>query len=141
MNDIQKTQITSLRHEGYGYGRIAQALGLSKSSVTSWCRRNHLTNADLNDNEETPGPAPSFCPVCGQRITQAKGKRKKKFCSDVCRRKWWNSHPERINRKAFYAFTCAACGKHFTAYGNRHRKYCCHACYIADRFKGGIRHE
>ena len=25
-------------------------------------------------------------------------------------------------------------GSAFTAYGNSHRKYCCHECYIADRY-------
>ncbi len=31
-------------------------------------------------------------------------------------------------------FTCACCGRYFTAYGNNHRKYCSHGCYIAGRF-------
>ena len=35
---------------------------------------------------------------------------------------------------------CKQCGKPFTAYGNKGRKYCCHQCYIVDRF-GGDRHE
>lgn len=39
------------------------------------------------------------------------------------------------------SFTCAECGKPFTAYGNSKRKYCCHTCYIAARFKGGEQHE
>lgn len=29
---------------------------------------------------------------------------------------------------------CAHCGKPFTAYGNKERKYCSHNCYISDRF-------
>ncbi len=61
--------------------------------------------------------------------------------SDKCRTVWWNSHPEAVNRKAVYSFTCAHCGKPFTAYGNAGRKYCSHACYIADRYKGGDEHE
>lgn len=39
-----------------------------------------------------------------------------------------------IYRKAVYAYTCAHCGKPFTAYGNKERKYCSHNCYISDRF-------
>lgn len=64
-----------------------------------------------------------------------------KFCSDNCRTAWWNAHPEKVNRRAVYHFTCAHCGKPFTAYGNAKRKYCSHACYIADRYKGGDGHE
>ena len=29
---------------------------------------------------------------------------------------------------------CKNCGVMFTVYGNKHRKYCCHECYINDRF-------
>ena len=54
--------------------------------------------------------------------------------SDTCRTAWWNSHPDCVDRKAVYAYTCAHCGKPFTAYGNKERKYCSHGCYISDRF-------
>lgn len=59
---------------------------------------------------------------------------------DICktlvidRQSWWNAHPELVNRKAVYEFTCAYCGKRFSAYGNAHRKYCCHDCYIEGRY-------
>lgn len=36
-----------------------------------------------------------------------------------------------MKRKAVYTYTCPACGKEFTVYGNSHRKFCSHACYIA----------
>jgi hypothetical protein len=29
---------------------------------------------------------------------------------------------------------CASCGRMFEDYTRNHRKYCCHACYIQDRF-------
>lgn len=38
---------------------------------------------------------------------------------------------------ATMCFVCPSCGREFTAYGNAGRKYCCHPCYIAARFKGG----
>ena len=37
-----KKQIKRLRTEGYGYGRIADMLGLPLSTVSSFCRRNGL---------------------------------------------------------------------------------------------------
>ena len=77
------------------------------------------------------------CLGCGKPITQREGIKRVKFCCPSCRQAWWNSHPEKVNRKAIYSFTCACCGKPFTAYGNRGRKYCSHECYITDRFKGG----
>lgn len=136
MNEMQKTQITSLRHKGYGYDRIAQALGLSKNTVKSWCRRNHLTGAEIENTAEVADQAPTFCLTCGKPIMKTPGKREKKFCSDACRMKWWNSHQDQVKRKAIYSFICPCCHKPFTAYGNSKRKYCSHACYIEDRFGG-----
>ncbi len=137
MNIQQKTEIASLRSKGFGYTKIAQALGLSKNTVKSYCKRNSLSGSALESTADMPIPTPSFCLECGQGITQTPGRKEKKFCSDECRHKWWNARPEKITRKAVYSFTCAGCGKPFTTYGNSHRKYCSHACYIADRFKGG----
>lgn len=137
MNIQQKTEIASLRSQGYGYTKIAQALGLSKNTVKSYCKRNSLSTAALEGADDMPVLMPSFCMECGKPVTQVPGRKEKKFCSDECRHKWWNARPEKITRKAVYSYTCAGCGKPFTAYGNSRRKYCCHSCYIADRFKGG----
>lgn len=137
MNAQQKAEIVSLRSQGLGYSKIEQAFGLSKNTVKSYCKRNNLSAAALEIAADMPILTPSFCLECGKAITQVSGRKKKKFCSDECRHKWWNAHPEKITRKALYFYTCAGCGKPFTAYGNSHRKYCCHACYIANRFKGG----
>ena len=112
-------EIIEMRRKGQGYGAIAKALNLSINTVKSYCRRNHLTDA-------------SVCRQCGAPITQTKGHRRKLFCSDLCRNRWWNSHPELVKRKSERIFTCAHCGKEFTAYG--HRKYCSHACYVKGRF-------
>lgn len=45
-------------------------------------------------------------------------------------------HPEALkkNEKAMYRLVCVHCGQEFVSYGNRNRKYCCHDCYIKDRF-------
>jgi len=67
---------------------------------------------------------------------QTEGRKEKKFCSDRCRNKWWNSHLSEVKRKAMYEYTCPNCKKTFMAYGNRNRKYCSHECYINDRFGG-----
>ena len=53
--------------------------------------------------------------------------------SETCRRFEVNSR-DQINPGNAYEYTCAHCGKPFTAYGNKGRKYCSHECYIADRF-------
>lgn len=129
MKDEQKRQIIALRRDGVGYGGIASQLGLSINTVKSFCRRHSLA---------TP-PTESVCEQCGRPIEQTPGRKRKRFCSDACRNRWWNSHLDLVKRKANYTYTCPACGKEFTVYGDSHRKFCSHACYIEYRF-GGARH-
>lgn len=90
-----------------------------------------MASAPQTDGEE------KCCLSCGVTLVILPGRKRKKFCSDACRMKWWNSHKYLIKKKAVYEFTCAYCKKPFTAYGNAGRKYCSHKCYIEDRFGGG----
>lgn len=129
MNDEQQQKIISLRRDGAGYGSIATELGVSINTVKSFCRRNSLTAPKTG----------TACEECGKPITQNPGRKRKRFCSDACRNKWWNTHLDLVRRKANYTFTCPACGKEFMVYGDSHRKFCSHDCYIAYRFRG-VRH-
>ena len=69
MNIQQKTEVASLRSQGFGYTKIAQALGLSKNTVKSYCKRNNLSGAAL-ENTDMPILTPSFCLECGKVITK-----------------------------------------------------------------------
>lgn len=130
MTDLQKEQIRTLRLQGFGYMKIGETLGISDNTVRSFCRRNGLGDAAKNT---VP------CQQCGKLMKIVPKRKSRRFCSDACRTAWWNAHPDCVDRKAIYHFTCAACGEDFTAYGNSHRKYCSRACYIAGRFgKGGF---
>lgn len=133
MTKEQREQIVDLRKKGYGYRMIGQMLGLSRDAVRYFCKSNGMAgnaeNVLISDGAN--------CPCCGGGILQTEGKgRRKKFCSEKCRREWWKKHPGAGNKSesATYHSTCAGCGKEFTAYGNSHRKYCSHACYIQARF-------
>ena len=135
MTDQQKTQVKRLREEGVGYSRIASLLALSDNTVKAYCRRNGL-GGKVGIEQRNKEPE-NICKNCGLPVMQYPGRKEKKFCSDACRMKWWKDRPELVNRKAVYEFDCPQCKKHFTAYGNAHRKYCSHKCYIAARFGGG----
>lgn len=134
MTDEQKIKITDLRNNGVSYAQIAEQTGISKNTIKSFCRRNCIEITERAKDEYT---SELICKKCGKELHPIPGKKKPKFCSVECRRKWWNSHPEEVNRKAVYDFICAGCGKSFTAYGNQGRKYCSHSCYIDARFRGG----
>ena len=134
MNDTQRQQVRKLRAEGYSYSKVAQALGLSENTIKTFCRRNGLGGV-----VESPVVTDEIhhCLCCGTPVAQKSGRKEKKFCSDKCRNKWWNQNLDKVERKAIYEYECPYCKKPFTAYGNKHRKYCSHECYIADRFGGG----
>ena len=140
MTNEQKARITAMRHDGYGYTTIAKAVGLTKDNVKAYCRAHDLAGVKAQSNARII-PEQSFCQCCGKPLHQIPGRKKVKFCSADCRQQWWNTHPEQVKRKAVYSFTCAYCGNLFTSFGNSSRKYCCHSCYIAARFKGGESHD
>lgn len=133
MTTQEKLKIAELRAAGLGYKKIATETGISENTVKSYLKR--MTAAD--DQKEPDQPAAVFsCPLCGKEIRQIPGRKAKRFCSDSCRYRWWNSHPNQIQRESLREFTCPVCGKTFSAYGSRNRKYCSHDCYIRDRFGG-----
>ncbi len=98
--------IGNMRLQGKSAGAIAVALGLSVNTVKSYLRR----HPDMGCTH--------FCPQCGKPVMQVEGRKEKKFCSDQCRSRWWNSHPSEINKKAYYRLVCHQCGKEFEVYGN-----------------------
>jgi endogenous inhibitor of DNA gyrase (YacG/DUF329 family) len=120
MTNKDKSAIISMRDKWYSYGKIADKLGLPQNTVKSVCHR----EAEKKKR----------CRNCRAPLSQKHGGKPRAFCSDECRIAWWKKHPEEINRKAYYSLTCAYCGKSFESYGHKERKYCSHACYIAERF-------
>ena len=127
MDDIQKTKIDNLRADGFGYKLIAKEIGISESTVKSYCRRHKVL-------KKTAVAGAHHCPQCGKIVEQNPKRKEKKFCCDACRMSWWNSHLDMVNRKSVYEHECHYCHKHFMVYGRVRRKYCCHQCYINERF-------
>lgn len=135
MDGFQKEQIKNLRGEGLSYAEIARQVNVSRDAVISFCRRNGLQEIK-KPISVVENDAADVCRECGKPLVQVERMKRRVFCSKECRTKWWKEHPDRLNRKAVYQFTCPHCGKPFSAYGNSKRKYCSHTCYISDRFGG-----
>ena len=139
MTNSQKARISQMRLHGESYATIGDALGLSRNTVKSFCLRN-LRPEPL---EVQAAPAlTGTCAQCGSSFTICPGHRQRRFCSDHCRMTWWNAHRDLLKSNAKVEHTCACCGKQFMGYTRQQRKYCSHACYIADRYwKGLSSHE
>ena len=131
MTDEETKLSYKLREEGIGYRKIAKVLGISENTVRSFCRRHDLTGMRMTQRE---GRDIHVCKFCGKEVKQNPGRKEKKFCDDKCRMAYWNSHQDKVERKAIYEYTCPYCGKPFTAYGNANRRYCSRICYFTARF-------
>lgn len=132
MTDTQRNEIQRLRQAGLGYMKIAQTLTIPVNTVKSFCQRN-----PVHDISNVSEPTRSVCPQCGGQLPISAGRKPRRFCSDQCRAHYWTEHQAQIVRKSAVVSVCAACGTHFSDYAKKARKYCCHACYIVGRYKGG----
>ena len=120
--NAHRQRIEYLRSKGESYAAIADSLGISVNTVKSHCRRNNFGAGSIDNPVNT-------CDNCGKSLIHTPGSKRKRFCSDKCRMAWWAKHPDAVNRKAIYHFTCAVCGTSFESYGNARRKYCSKACF------------
>ena len=132
MTNGEKMLITQQRRQGLGYTEIARKLGMSVNTVKSYCQRNGIKPV-----EKTAVQSSNACRQCGSTLTHTPGRKKKQFCSDACRLRWWHEH--RDMSKTARGAKCATCGQEFIT--DRAQKYCSHACYIAARFGGAHGHE
>ncbi len=146
MTEYQAQQIRDFRMRGAGYKAIASVTGLSRDVVRNYCKSHGLDGfaEELTVNMTEQIKKGLACQNCGAPLVRPHTGRPRRYCSDKCRFAWWTAHSAelRVGSKANYTFTCARCGREFTAYGNKHRKYCSHDCYVQDRFfSGGLREE
>ena len=132
MNDKERLQIVKMRAAGKGYGTIARKLGIPLSTVASFCRRRRINKDTAASSPLIMSGVVTNCENCGARILQVATQKPRRICSDRCRNQWWANHLDLVKRKAYYTIRCRHCGKVFQVYGDRNRKYCSRACYLAD---------
>ena len=131
MTEQNKAGISRLRLAGHSYTQIAEIMHLSRNTVKSVCQRYGFQPEVTLEIEKESG----VCQNCGMRIIQPQGRKHRSFCSDACRRAWWKAHRDSGKKKTATQVRCVFCGRMFEDYARNHRKYCCHACYVQDRFR------
>lgn len=123
MDAKQKEEIAHLRMQDMTYEQVAKQLQLSVNTVKSYYQRNQLGGRKSTDSNK------HFCRQCRVEVKQTPHRKLKKFCSDKCRMKWWNGHPEKLHRKSGQSIVCLICENVFFAYVSANRKYCSRECY------------
>ena len=138
MTEEQKLQIRKLRQQGLGYQAIGKMVNLTRDSVRSYCKNHGLQGVrlavEMNTKERIKNG--EACAYCAGPIKKAKTGRPARFCCEACRRSYWKAHRDegKNSEKATYTMECKYCHKIFESYGNKTRKYCCHAHYVLDRY-------
>lgn len=127
MTDEEKMLIAQQLKQDLGYSEIARKLNMSVNTVKSYCHRNGLKRTGV-----TEAMVIDACRRCGCALVHTPGKKKKQFCSDDCRLRWWHEH--RYMSKTAKSAKCVVCGREFMT--DRGQRYCSHACYIHMRFGG-----
>lgn len=134
LTKAQTDRIRELRSQGVGYRVIAQDMGLNRDTVRYFCKTHEL--GGFAEEHMQVENSIGRCLQCGGEIHQANNGRKRRFCRDACRWKWWHDQREEALKPTANRLevVCVNCGKPFFAYKSKGRKYCSHACYIRDRF-------
>ena len=127
MKQEQKQQITKMRRRGDTYNEIADFVEIPMSTVRSHCLRYKIYP------EPPPDPKPNHCRYCGKHIQQKPKMKPRKFCCSKCRETYWNKN--HVKTKGYlFKVKCAYCNKNFEKYKHSEQRFCCHRCYIFDRF-------
>ena len=138
MTEEQKLQIRKLRQQGLGYQANGKMVNLTRDSVRSYCKNHGLQGVRLAVKMKTKERIKNgeACAYCAVPIKKAKTGRPARCCCGACRRSYWKAHRDegKKSEKATYTMECKYCHKIFESYGNKTRKYCCHAHYVLDRY-------
>ena len=117
MSIEEKNRILELRNKEIVVREIAEITNLNKEAVKSFLKR-----IDKNVKEIR------ICKECGKEYFVYFKVKSKSFCSDLCRIRWWNKHPENMKNRKESIRKCKCCGKEFIVYGNSKQQFCCKKC-------------
>lgn len=122
MTATQKEIIYRMRQQRIGYAEIGKELGIPTATIKTYCYRNGLHTEVLIHNA-------SLCKNCGKAIKEKSKTRPRVFCSEACKRSWWNDHRKERKNDNIVEYSCIVCGKRFSDYANSNRKYCSLSCF------------
>ena len=95
MTDELKDKILEMKYGGAKAIRIAKELNMSYNTVKSFIRRHKDDNSELAKMIIGESHDETKCLCCETELEFVAGKKKKKFCSNNCRLKYWRKHHDK----------------------------------------------
>ena len=123
MTNQEKIRILKLRDIGLSYKEISVELNIPQSTISTFCIKNKSTLG--------------CCALCKNAFINNIRGRRRKYCCDECRRKWWKSHNEYGHPRINLESTCKCCGKTFISHRSRGASFCSRTCYLKFYEDGG----
>lgn len=146
--DSRREQVRELRQRELSCKEIAERIGIPEGNVIIYCLQLGLPvtgpcwTMKLSPEDEAwlryrrGVPDGRKCLVCGKILNQPNRGRKKKFCSDECRNKYWNDRWRESAEEHGREAVCENCGKTFYATNENktQRRFCSRDCYFEYRY-------
>jgi endogenous inhibitor of DNA gyrase (YacG/DUF329 family) len=136
MTTEQKARLQEMRCAGLSFGEISAQLNIPINTIKSFCRRN-----EASSDPAISDPNTAVCSQCGVPLSHKSKHKLRRFCGSDCRIAFWNTHRELHDTHALQILRCANCGQEFESYSNPNRKYCSHACFIANRYQRKVEYQ
>lgn len=143
--NAEQETVRHLRLNGLECCEISEQTGIPVGQVIVYCLQLGLPTSGIcrlgfSEEEEEwlryrkREPTSMRCPVCDRVMEQSQRGRRKKFCSNTCRDKWWNR--EKRRDESGEEITCENCGKKFPVAkaAQQKRRFCCRECYFEYRY-------
>lgn len=89
MTRKEKQRIQMLRKFGFSYPQVSRLMDMNVSTVKSYCSRYGFSDVDLAHS--------GFCKMCRQPIVQPSHGKKRMFCGNNCRVKWFYHKKKLVN--------------------------------------------
>ncbi len=133
MTNDQEKELIRLHEAGRSSQEIAVITGIKAATVRSFfSRKKKRKCTDENSNQSL------LCECCHKVMPEQQYKRNRRFCSDLCRSRWWNSHRDKLKNAQAHYLQCGTCGVSFFSYTPA--KYCSRACSFISRKDGNTHH-
>lgn len=151
--DPQRERVREMRMAGEECKAIAGRMGIPEGQVIVYCIQLGLPVSGPCRTMGLPAedeawlkyrrgePEGRKCPVCGRVLEQPYRGRRRKFCSQRCKDKFWNDRQKGRQEELGREAVCENCGKKFIAVNekNGERRFCGRDCYF--EFRYGKREE